>query len=180
MTGFTDDPSYEDRTAALLAQVADLLLYEKPDWGALERLEAALEPPKKTPYTYLKKARPETYYPSTSDRTSYGDGSSPYGSYTMGGGVASSSAMRAVEIAYEDKLRDMLSSQMKTDVFKSLYSGEPKWTIPPEAPTHSHTSNPAMYEHIHRAMAPDPKITKELIEDYLKDLRRDRDIGDKP
>jgi hypothetical protein len=178
MSGFVskaDDPSYEDRAGALLAQVADLLLPGNEDWKALERLEAALEPPKKPAYEYFKKSIPPTDRSVTLNE---------YGSYTMGGGVASSSsAMRAVEIAYEDKLRDMLSSQMKTDVFKRLYSGEPVWGDPPTGPSvrdHSHSVNPAAYEHVYKAMAPDPKITKELIEKYLKDLRRDGDIGDKP
>jgi hypothetical protein len=126
MSGFfSEDNDYEDRTGALLAHVADLLLRDSPDWKTLERLEAALEPPKKPAYEYFKKSIPPT------DRTVT---LNEYGSYTMGSGISpsSGSAMRAVEIAYEDKLRDMLSSQMKTDVFKRLYSGEPMWTDPGE------------------------------------------------
>jgi hypothetical protein len=84
MSGFVskaDDPSYEDRAGALLAQVADLLLPGNEDWKALERLEAALEPPKKPAYEYFKKSIPPTDRSVTLNE---------YGSYTMGGGVASS------------------------------------------------------------------------------------------
>jgi hypothetical protein len=160
MSGFVskaDDPSYEDRAGALLAHVADMLLPGKEDWAALERLEAALAPPKKPAYEYFKKSIPPT------DRTVT---LNEYGSYTMGGGVASSSsAMRAVEIAYEDKLRDMLSSQMKTDVFKRLYSGEPLWTDPGEVKGYDARA-------ITKAAEP---ITKEDLLRAIRKIRPDDD-----
>lgn len=49
--------SYEDLAAALLAQIADLLLGDKKDWTALERLQEALippKPPKKTSADLIK------------------------------------------------------------------------------------------------------------------------------
>lgn len=177
-------PTYDEKVGALLAHVADLLLAGRQDWNTLERLEAALAPPAKKSYEYLKKT-----VPHTSDRTSYGDGSGPltYGGYTMGGGIAGSSdAVKALESVYSEKMLRMLKEEIaadKTAVFKSLYSGEPVWTKPPtgpKVPDHSHTVNPALYEHTYKAMTPDPKITTELIENYLKELRRDGDYEDKP
>lgn len=40
------EQSYEDHAAALLAQIADLLLTGKQDWATLERLQEAINPPK--------------------------------------------------------------------------------------------------------------------------------------
>jgi hypothetical protein len=154
--------SYEERTGALLAQVADLLLHGKQDWRALERLEAALEPPKPGKY----------FQPKVSDRTSYGDGSKPlteYGTYTMGGGVApTSDVMSSLSYAYERKLAEMLAED-KTTRFRSLYSGEIKG---PENPDHSHTLNPSLYDYTYKKVLPtDPApITAEQLKEYLKML----------
>lgn len=156
--------TYEERTGALLAQVADLLLRDKHDWATLERLEAALAAPPPGP-TYLTK------FPAT-DRTSYGDGSKPlteYGTYTMGGGVAhSSDVMASLSYAYERKLAEMLAED-KTARFKSLYSGEPS--------DHSHASiNPALYDYSYKKSVTDPEpITAEKLKEYLKKMYPDTD-----
>jgi hypothetical protein len=131
--------TYEDRTGALLAHVADLLLTGTPDWNTLERLEAALDPPK---HRYLKHTTPS---PIT-----YPDGT--YSSYT--------SSSETLEMAYEAKLRKMLEADLsKSAMFKTLYTGGADMTV----------------EYKPLALAPDPKITTELIEGYLKDLRREPD-----
>jgi hypothetical protein len=161
-------PTYDEKVGALLANVADLLLAGRQDWNTLERLEAALTPPAKKSYEYLKKS-----VPHTSDRISYGDGSGPltYGGYTMGGGIASSSdAVKALESVYSEKMMRMLKEEIaenKTAVFKSLYSGDGP------LPSHSHTTNPAEYITEFKPLV-DP-ITKDDIYKYIKKIRRDDD-----